>query len=282
MRRRKKLGQHFLISSKLANRIINFSRINPDDVVIEVGAGKGALTRQLINKASVVIAIEIDSFYSDYVKNKFSDANNFIIINEDVLKIDIPDVLKQYEVASEVVKIIGNIPFSITSPLIDWLIAQRNNISQATLMIQRELAERLIAQRGEIAYGKLSVIANLYFFRKYGFEVKRNMFRPIPKVDASVIQLTPRDELSLPLEEKNVQLFVEFLSACFGYPRKTLLKNLQLAIGSKKDTNLRKEIMDMMEKLKLSERVRAKDLTLENFYSIYEYLKAKNCYGRKE
>lgn len=282
MRKRKRLGQHFLISGKVANRIINFSHINLKDVVIEVGAGKGALTRQLIKKASQVIAIEIDSFYSDYVKNEFSGANNFIVINEDILKVNISDILKQYEVGSEVVKIIGNIPFSITSPLIDWLITQRINIAQATLMLQKEFAERLITQRGEKAYGKLSVIADLYFFKKYGFDVKRNMFRPIPKVDASVIQLSPRYELSLPLEEKDVELFIEFLNYCFSYPRKTLLKNIQLAVGSKKDINLKKEIIDAIGELNLSECVRANELTLENFYSMYIYLKAKNCYGRKE
>jgi 16S rRNA (adenine1518-N6/adenine1519-N6)-dimethyltransferase len=271
MNKIRKLGQHFLISSRIANKIVNFAQVDDRDVVIEIGAGKGALSSQLLKKGAIVIAVEIDKKYYDYLKDKFINNEKFYAVNEDILRLEINEVLREFNIGRELVKIIGNIPFSITSPLIDWLIKERNSLIQATLMLQKEFAQRLVAGWGEKAYGKLSVVADLYFKKRYGFDVRRTMFRPIPMVDASIIQLIRREQLALPIEEDKIASFISFLNYCFAHPRKTLVKSLQLSLGGKKDTEKKQRIIDIITRENLRHCVRANELTLENFYNLYRY-----------
>jgi 16S rRNA (adenine1518-N6/adenine1519-N6)-dimethyltransferase len=271
MNKIRKLGQHFLISSRIANKIVNFAQVDDRDVVIEIGAGKGALSSQLLKKGAIVIAVEIDKKYYDYLKDKFINNEKFYAVNEDILRLEINEVLREFNIGRELVKIIGNIPFSITSPLIDWLIKERNSLIQATLMLQKEFAQRLVAGWGEKAYGKLSVVADLYFKKRYGFDVRRTMFRPIPMVDASIIQLIRREQLALPIEEDKIASFISFLNYCFAHPRKTLVKSLQLSLGGKKDTEKKQRIIDIITRENLRHCVRVNELTLENFYNLYRY-----------
>ncbi|OGF58392.1 MAG: ribosomal RNA small subunit methyltransferase A [Candidatus Fischerbacteria bacterium RBG_13_37_8] len=272
MMNKRRLGQNFLISTRIARRIAQTAAIRAGDTVIEIGPGKGALTRHLLKTGARIIAVEIDPYLVQLLREKFASEQNLVIINDDILTQSISALTHQGNQTESVTKIIGNIPFSITSPLIEWLIHEKPFFHQALLMLQKEFAARLIASPHNKDYGKLSVIAELYFERKFSFDVKKNMFYPVPKVDATVIKLTVRDKLTIPVQNNAIPSFEEFLIHCFAHRRKTLLKSLQVSYGGKKSAALKNKLLGILTDLNIKTNIRAEQLTLAEFWTLFKHL----------
>jgi len=268
-----KLGQIFLINSRIAKRIIALANIKPNDIVIEIGPGKGILTSHLLIRANKVIAVEIDSKLCELLREKFAGEDNFILMNEDILKVSIKNLRGELNFQNENIKIIGNIPFSITSPLMDWLIREKGEFESALLMVQREFADRILANPGSKKYGKLSVIMELFFKRKGYFEINKSAFYPKPAVNAFIIKVSAREKYPIPLEEDNYEEFKKFVNNCFAYKRKTLMKSLQYAMGQKKGEVIKDEISNILKGEAMPLNVRAEQISIEGFWRIYQRLK---------
>jgi 16S rRNA (adenine1518-N6/adenine1519-N6)-dimethyltransferase len=163
----------------------------------------------------------------------------------------------------------GNIPFSISSPLIDVLVNEYEHIREAVLMFQKEFADRLLAQPGSTSYGKLSVITELHFERNFGFNVKRTMFHPPPQVDASVVKLIPRKQFPIPVQQNEMNTFKEFLVCCFAYKRKTLINSLHASCARMKLNADKNVLMKIIKELNLTSNIRAEQMNLEQFWHFF-------------
>lgn len=212
----RRLGQHFLNRKSILNRIAGAACGERAPLVIEIGAGRGALTESLLERANRVVAIEIDPVLVQYLRQKFRasiDSDQLLLIERDILKIDLA--------AWGPATMTGNLPYFITSPILERLFAVRGSWDRAVLLIQSEVADRIVAGPGSRDYGYLSVMIQAQAHAERLFEVPRDAFRPPPKVDSAVIRLEPR----IP-EVDNLQDFLKFTGGCFRFKRKTLRNNL--------------------------------------------------------
>lgn len=248
---RQKLGQHFLIRGAILDRIAAAACGDGCDLVIEIGPGRGALTEYLLQRAPRVIAIEVDPELVVYLRAKFSGEPKLEIVHADVLETD----LGQWGPAA----VAGNLPYYITSPIIEKILALAPPALRAVLLMQKEVAERLAAGPGSRDYGYLTVKTALHAGVKKLFAVKPGAFNPPPKVDSTVIRLDPHARAA-ELGIADVRSFTEFLGACFRQKRKTLRNNLA---GS-----YEKATVDALPEAVL----RAEQIPLETFAAIYRRL----------
>lgn len=249
MDKRKTLGQHFLIDQNIARKIVNLAEIKPDETVLEIGPGRGVLTRLLIQQAKRVIAIELDRELYRSLEKEFYNIPTLSLIHGDALGFP-------YESISGSFKVVANLPYSITTPLLFRLLELKEKISSMTLMIQKEVADRIIAKPGSKVYGPLSLAVQLYADPKIRFLVRPTCFLPQPKVASAVIQLHRLPTLRVPVQER---LFLWTVKAAFGHRRKTLKNSLR-------DAGLKDEMIQ--EALKSSGIIgtrRAETLSLEEF-----------------
>ena len=210
----RRLGQHFLARQSVLEHIAAAACPDNCDTVIEIGPGKGALTSHLIERASRVIAIEIDPFLTQYLRSKFRDDTRLQIIEGDVLKTDLA--------AWGPAAVAGNLPYYITSPIIHLVLSLGPLLRRAIFLVQKEVAERLIAAPGSRDYGYLTVETQLLSTPELLFTVPAAAFRPPPRVDSAVVQLTPRPDVSI----RESAAFLRFVSLCFRQKRKMLRNNL--------------------------------------------------------
>lgn len=245
---RQKLGQHFLIKGAILERIASAAcgRV-PDSLIIEIGPGRGALTEKLLKRAPRVIAVEIDPFLAEHVRQRFADNPRLEVIEGDVLSTD----LKQWGRAS----IAGNLPYYITSPILEKVSCL--DFTRAVFLIQKEVAERLVAVPGNREYGFLTVQTSLYASVCQLFEVKPSAFHPPPKVDSAVVLLEPR---RLDLGIADAADFLRFVGRCFQHKRKTIRNNLADTYG--------KEVVDVWPEAGL----RAEQISIERFAEMYRRL----------
>lgn len=215
---KKSLGQNFLISTRVCRRILALANIQAGDVVVEIGPGTGFLTEQLLQQAARVIAVEMDPELVEHLQHHWPNlpAARLRLIQGDILRLRPRDILPQGSV-----KIVGNLPYNISTAIIRRMKAWRDRFQSATFMLQKEVAERILAQPGSREYGYFSVWTALHFQRIPGFEVAPGCFRPMPKVRSAVVQLIPLS--SEPVSPD----FDRFLKRAFQYPRKTVRNNLQ-------------------------------------------------------
>lgn len=215
----RKYGQHFLSNPSILERIATAAC--PDgpetELVIEIGPGRGALTEHLLKRARRVVAVEIDTVLVHYLQNKFRDFPNLTILHQDVLKTD----LSAYGPAV----IAGNLPYYITSPILDRVFAAGGSWQRAVFLVQKEVAERVTAGPGSRDYGYLSVQTRLFSEPRILFPVSRGSFRPPPKVESAVFELVPHAAPAV----RDTKAFLRFASACFRQKRKTLRNNLLAA-----------------------------------------------------
>lgn len=212
----RRLGQHFLTRKSTLDRIADAACGERTPVVIEIGAGRGALTESLLERAEKVIAIELDPVLIHYLRQKFRDAldaGRLALVESDILKTDLagwgPAVIA------------GNLPYYITSPILERLFAAHASWKLAVILVQAEVASRIVARPGSRDYGYLSVMVQVQSQAERLFEVPRTSFRPPPKVDSAVVRLEPRKP-----DIGDLQLFLKFAGNCFRYKRKTLRNNL--------------------------------------------------------
>jgi 16S rRNA (adenine1518-N6/adenine1519-N6)-dimethyltransferase len=215
----RRLGQHFLARTSVLQRIASVAVPSPDLAVLEIGPGRGALTQFLIPAASRVVAVEVDQVLVHYLQEKFRGEANFSVVQGDVLQTD----LTQWGPVS----VAGNLPYYITSPIIERVLALGPLLLNAVFLIQKEVADRIVSGPGSRDYGYLSVACQVVAETKYIMTVPPAAFRPPPKVDSAVIQLLPRRQSLVP----DVAGFLKFASACFTQKRKTLRNNLAPVFG---------------------------------------------------
>lgn len=205
----RKWGQHFLVDSRIAHKEVTYADIDRDDIVLEIGPGKGILTKLLAERAKKVIAIEIDGKLAEYLRTILPA--NVEIINADVMKLD----LSEYQFN----KVVSNLPFEISSPL-TFKLLEETSFSKAVLIYQKEFARRLVAKPNSKDYSRISVVIDYKAKVRILDTVPRNAFRPVPKVDGTIVEIIPRDKPAFHVKDEN--FFYEFLKKCFSHRRKTL------------------------------------------------------------
>lgn len=213
----RRLGQHFLARQSILERIAEAACPEPAETVLEIGPGRGALTAHLLPRAERVIAIEIDPVLVNYLRAKFRDEPRLVLVEADVLKVD----LAQWGTTA----VAGNLPYYITSPILEKTLRLGERLLRAVFLMQKEVAERLIARPGTRDYGFLTVQTQLLSAPELLFPVPSAAFRPPPKVDSAVVRLTPRASDQF-IAEADQAAFLNFVSRCFRQKRKTIRNNL--------------------------------------------------------
>ena len=219
----KRLGQSFLEDRNVINKIINISNIQEDDTVVEIGAGVGIMTELIAEKVRKVIALDIDPRMVDILRERLADYHQVDVIKGDVLKYDFSSV--GHELLSRKIKVIGNIPYNISSQILFHLLAYRQHISSMILMFQKELADRLIASPGTKEYGIPTVLVSMYTECFREMVIPRSCFYPEPKVTSTVMKIIIREKPLMDLNDHD--FFVKIVKIAFSKRRKTLLNNLR-------------------------------------------------------
>ena len=257
----KDLGQNFLIDDNVIENIVESAEINEKDFVIEIGPGLGTLTSRLVEKAGKVIAIELDKKMLQILNDRFALYNNFSFINEDVLKVDLNNLIQQENTQNYTVKIVANLPYYITTPIVMKLLEEKLNIKSITVMIQKEVADRLTETPGGKNTGAITYCVYYYAEPQEVLTVPNTSFVPEPKVNSEVIKLNIRKEP--PVALKDEKIFFKVVKASFMQRRKTLLNGLANAgIASKE------KLKEILQELNLSENVRGESLSIEQFAEI--------------
>ena len=269
IRANKKLGQNFLISDTVVKEIIKNSQISSDDLVIEIGPGLGTLTKELLEKASKVICIELDNNMINILQDRFKLYKNFELINEDVLKVDLKNIIKEEKTKGKIkqVKIVANLPYYITTPIIMKLLEEKLDLDTITVMVQKEVADRLIAIPGQKNTGAITYSVYYYAEAKEILEVGKESFIPAPEVTSKVIQFEIRKNPEVNVSDE--RLMFKIIKNAFTQRRKTLLN----ALTNTHIFQSKEQGVEILKNLKLEENVRAEELTLEKFAEITEKVK---------
>jgi len=266
IRANKSLGQNFLVNQNVIDEIVNSADISKEDLVIEIGPGLGTLTKHLLEKAGKVICIELDQRMVNILNDRFALYQNFEIINEDVLKVNLNQIIEK---ENKKCKIVANLPYYITTPIIMKLLEDKLNIESITVMIQKEVADRLISIPGEKLSGAITYTVYYYCESEKIMEVPPESFIPEPEVTSEVIKLNLRK--TVPVEVENLKEMFSVIKTAFMQRRKTLLNSLTNGnIFSNKQ-----QVIEMFEELKIKATARAEELTLEQFSKIANYITKK-------
>lgn len=260
----KSLGQNFLINNEVVSTIIESANISNKDLVIEIGPGLGTLTSRLLEKAGKVICVELDDRMISILEDRFKLYNNFELIHNDVLKVDLNKIIEENLENSNLktAKIVANLPYYITTPIIMKLLEEKLNIETITVMIQKEVADRLVALPGTKNAGAITYSVYYYADASKIIDVERNSFIPEPNVTSTVIQLKIRKKSLLQVE--NEELMFKIIKQAFMQRRKTLVNALSnLAIFNNKE-----EIIQLLKELNINEKVRGEALTIEQYAKI--------------
>ncbi len=262
----KKLGQNFLIDDKVIDTIVEASEITKEDIVIEIGPGLGTLTQKLLKMAGKVVAIELDDRMIRILKERFFLEKHFEILNEDVLKVDLKELIakKKEETGLKKVKIVANLPYYITTPIIMKLLEEKLEIDSMTVMVQKEVADRLTETPGGKKSGAITYTVYYYAIAKEIQTVPNHSFLPEPEVASEVIKLDLRKEPAIKLKDE--KKFFHFIKIAFMQRRKTLLN----AISNSKLDISKEKMEKVLEELGIDSRIRAEALTIEQFASIVE------------
>ncbi len=265
----KSLGQNFLINQDVVDNIVGASDITKDDLVIEIGPGLGTLTESLLQNAGKVIAIELDERMLKILNDRFFMYENFEVINQDVLKVNLKELIKKEKTEHNLknAKIVANLPYYITTPIIMKLLEEELDINSITVMIQKEVADRLIATPGDKLSGAITYSVYYYADSEKIMLVENNSFIPEPEVQSEVIKLNIRKEPVISLKDKD--LFFKIIKISFMQRRKTLINSLVNG-GVIKDKNLAKQIF---EKMGFDLNVRGENLGIEDFSRLCEEIK---------
>lgn len=268
----KSLGQNFLINEEVVNTIADSAEISNEDLIIEIGPGLGTLTAKLLEKAKKVICVELDTRMIKILKERFLVYNNLEIINEDILKVNLANIIQREKTENDIkkVKIVANLPYYITTPIIMKLLEDNLDIESITVMIQKEVADRLCANPSEKLSGSITYTVYYYSEAQKIIEVPNSSFIPEPDVTSEVINLKIRKEP--PVKVKNVEKMFKIIKASFMQRRKTLSNGL---INGNILKN-KQEVNNMLETLNLPQNIRGEALTLEQFAEIANYLEMSN------
>ncbi|AHI54316.1 dimethyladenosine transferase [Spiroplasma sabaudiense Ar-1343] len=259
---KKQFGQNFITDKNLILKIISLLDSEPDQLVIEIGPGQGALTKVLVEKYRHVLAIEIDKDLESFLKAEIPN-NNFELVMADILTFDLSNYLKNQKKIYKKISIISNLPYYITSEIIFKTFLNSEHLDKAIFMTQKEVAQRITATVGENNYNNLSVAAELYSHKKYEFTVRKQMFNPVPKVDSAIISFNfNKPSFNIGLEDK-IKVN-EMVRKLFNNRRKTILNNLGNLIGDKS------RAQKILESLGIDFQLRPEVISTSEYLQIYK------------
>jgi 16S rRNA (adenine1518-N6/adenine1519-N6)-dimethyltransferase len=259
---KKKWGQHFLIDRNILNKVIRTAQVEKKDLVLEIGPGLGEMTLALARQARKVIAVEIDPKLVEILKKKAVDYPNVEVLKGDILKIDFNQL---FDREGGRIKVVANLPYQISAPLLFRFIESKEVFSTLTLMLQKEVAERMVATPGTKEYGPLSIFVQLFSNVSICFYIKPSTFSPPPKVDSAVVNIVFREKPIVKLEDE--KWFRKVVRGCFGYRRKTLINGLKHS-----GLSLLKDLEQRIESIGIDPRRRPETLTIQEFARLAEAL----------
>ena len=263
---RKDYGQNFLIDANILEKIVESAEITKEDCVLEIGPGIGTMTQYLCEAARQVIAVEIDKELIPILSDTLRDYDNVEVINQDILKIDL-EALVEEKNNGRPIKVVANLPYYITTPIIMGLFEKNVPIDSITVMVQKEVADRMQVGPGTKDYGALSLAVQYYSKPEIMVNVSPNCFIPAPKVGSAVIKLSKYE--NKPVMAKDEKLLFKVIRAAFNQRRKTLMN----ALKNSSELNVDKDkLSGILERMGLSQTVRGEALTLEQFALLSDYL----------
>ena len=262
----KKFGQNFLIDSHVLHKIIAGAHVSKDDMVLEIGPGIGTMTQYLAEAARQVVAVEIDRNLIPVLGETLAGYDNVTVINEDILKLDLTELARKYN-DGKPIKVVANLPYYITTPIIMGLFESHVPVDNVTVMVQKEVAKRMEALPGSKDYGALSVAVQYYAKPYIVANVPRNCFMPRPNVDSAVIRLTCHE--APPVNTPDEHRMFRIVRAAFNQRRKTLVNALN---NSPELTLYKEDVQKALETMGLSMTVRGEALTLQQFAKLSELL----------
>ena len=263
---KKNLGQNFLIDESVVENILTTSDIKKEDLVIEIGPGLGTLTSKLVERAGKVICIELDSKMIEILDERFKLYNNLKIINDDVLKIDLNQLINKEINDFKSTKIVANLPYYITTPILMKLLEEKIDVKDITVMIQKEVAERLACKPGEKETGSITYTVWYYSNPKIITDVSKESFIPKPEVTSSVIKFEILDKPRINVKDE--KKYFKLIKTAFLQKRKTLVN----ALINGKIFDSKEEIENILDKIGLDKKIRGEKLTLEDYKKILEYM----------
>ena len=270
----KKYGQNFLVDANIVNKIIELSQITRDDCVVEIGPGIGTMTQYLAEKAGQVAAVEIDKNLISILEDTLKEYENVSVINDDILKVDIRRIAEEHN-GGRPLKIVANLPYYITTPIIMGLFENNVPLSSLTIMVQKEVAERMQVGPGTKDYGALSLAVQYYARPEIALTVSKTCFMPRPNVDSAVVRLLKYE--SPPVSVRDEKKMFAVIRAAFNQRRKTLANSLANGFtycGSDNKPVIidRQDVYRALDKMGLSQSIRGEALSLEQFAELTDLL----------
>lgn len=258
LKAKKRFGQNFLVDENIINRSVDESNITNDDIVIEIGPGLGNLTEILLEKAKLVIAFEIDEDMIRVLNGRFKDSSNFILINKDVLQVNIKEILKENNIQEDNIKLVANLPYYITTPIMFKIFEEASYIKSMTVMVQKEVADRIVANPKSKDYGVLTLNTKYYGLAEKLFDVPNTSFVPSPNVTSSIVKI----DICNRYKVANTEIFFKTIKASFAQRRKKLLNSLENShlfnIGKEK-------FKEILAQCNISENARAEEIEIETY-----------------
>ena len=268
---KKSFGQNFLTDTNILQKIVDTAEIDDQVNVIEIGPGIGALTEFLAERAAQVMAFEIDHRLVPILADTLRDFDNVTVVNEDILKVDLAQHIQNFKNPNLPIKVVANLPYYITTPILMHLIESGIPFSEFVVMMQKEVADRISAQPNTKAYGSLSIAVQYYMTAKVAFIVPRTVFVPAPNVDSAILKMVRRPEPAVAVEDES--FFFKISKASFTHRRKTLWNNLTGYFG--KTEEIKDKLTKALDQAGLSPSVRGEALSLEEFASLADALKGQ-------
>lgn len=266
---KKSFGQNFLTDTNILQKIVDTAEIDKSVNVIEIGPGIGALTEFLAERAAEVMAFEIDERLVPILADTLRDFDNVQVVNQDILKADLQTQLKQFSHPDLPIKVVANLPYYITTPILMHLIESKIPFQEFVVMMQREVADRISAEPNTKAYGSLSIAVQYYMTAKIAFVVPRTVFVPAPNVDSAILKMTRRDQPLIEVQDED--FFFRVSRVGFVHRRKTLWNNLVSHFGKAEDTKARLEQGLALAGIKPS--IRGEALSIQDFGRLADALK---------
>ena len=268
---KKSFGQNFLTDTNILQKIVDTAEIDDQVNVIEIGPGIGALTEFLAERAAEVMAFEIDHRLVPILADTLRDFDNVTVVNEDILKVDLAQHIQNFKNPDLPIKVVANLPYYITTPILMHLIESGIPFSEFVVMMQKEVADRISAKPNTKAYGSLSIAVQYYMTAKVAFIVPRTVFVPAPNVDSAILKMVRRPEPAVAVEDES--FFFKVSKASFTHRRKTLWNNLTGYFG--KTEEVKDKLTKALDQAGLSPSVRGEALGLEEFASLADALKGQ-------
>ncbi|WP_332381825.1 16S rRNA (adenine(1518)-N(6)/adenine(1519)-N(6))-dimethyltransferase RsmA [Lactococcus cremoris] len=263
---KKKFGQNFLTDHNILTKITETANLSKEVNVIEIGPGIGSLTQYLLEEAAEVMAFEIDKSLIPILEETMAPYDNFTLVSEDILKVDLLSEIQKFKNPNLPIKVVANLPYYITTPILMHLIESKIPFSEFVVMMQKEVADRIAARPKTKAYGSLSIAVQYYMEASVAFIVPRTVFIPAPNVDSAILKMVRREEPLVEVEDE--EWFFKTMHSSFVHRRKTLMNNMQAAFGKES----KPEIEKLLAQAEISPTIRGEALSIEEFAKLADAL----------